>query len=1021
LGGPLLPKLLGGKTYFFMNYEGYRFPNATNLSRLVPTPLLKLGVVQVQNSAGAYVAYNLNPVPVTYNGVTYQPAACGTGLCDPRGLGMNPIVRDIWNKFMPLPNDPTAGDKVNTQGYLTPVKLPQTSDFGVVRIDHDFGSRNHFMASYRYYRFNQLTSQQVDIGGALPGNTLGQAAASAPRPVKPSYIVAGLTTTITSNLTNDFHFSYLKNWWQWSTNGAPPQLPGLGGAVEMGGESINALIPYNVDSQSTRQRTWDGHDSVYRDDLSLLHKNHLIQFGGSYQRNYDYFIRNDNGIGIDAALVYQITNGTGINFAAGQPAGLPSSQVSTYNQLYAEVLGLVSQTQVLLTRSGQNLTLNPVGDPIHIHAVLPKYDLYASDSWHIKPSLTLTYGLAYVIDMPPYSPDGKQVMFLDSAGSPISFDSFMGAKKQAALAGQVYNPTIGFATIQNVTGRPKYPFDPFYGGVSPRAAVAWNPNFDNGILGKVFGHGKTVIRGGYSRIYGRTQGIRMAGVPANGIGIGQVVQCIGPSKSGQCTSTGGVDPSTAFRIGTDGLTAPTIPVTQTLAQPYFPAVNGSAPAGDGALLDSKFRQDRSDEATFTIQRAISQKMIVEAGYIGRKIKNEYQLINIDAVPYMTTLGGQTFANAFSNIYQAVAGAAPLAAQPFFESALGGVGGAYCAGFANCTAAVASKQATNIKTTQVYSMWAALNAAPSWTLGRTLLSSPALPGGNVGSQLTALELSTSNGYGNYNAAFLSFTARDWHGMTARSNFTWGRALGTGTVNQSGSSMTVPDPWVLQAGYGPQPYDIRFVYNLTMVYQSPFFRGQKGALGRVLGGWIISPLFTAQSGVPLEVSIGSGSNANAQSFGEVYGNSNTAYENAMGVTKFTGGNQAHYNVSVPSGCGINGNASTGGAGINLFADPNASCAQFRRLILGYDTNAGGAGVIRGFPTWNLDATVTKDVRVNERLGATLIVQFSNLLNHFQPANPTMNIDSPATWGVVTNQATSTNGLQARQMEFGLRLRF
>src|SRR5205807_9215441 len=118
-------------------------------------------------------------------------------------------------------------------------------------------------------------------------------------------------------------------------------------------------------------------------------------------------------------------------------------------------------------------------------------------------------------------------------------------------------------------------------------------------------------------------------------------------------------------------------------------------------------------------------------------------------PYMTTLGGQTFANAFSNLYQQVAaGQAAVGAQPFFESALGGAAGSYCAGFASCTAAVASKQATAIKTTQVYSLWAALNAAPSWTLGRTLLSSPALAGGSVGPQLTALELSTCNGYGNY---------------------------------------------------------------------------------------------------------------------------------------------------------------------------------------------------------------------------------------------------------------------------------
>ncbi len=312
LGGPLAPKLLGGKTYFFVNYEGYRFPNAATFERTVPTPLLKLGVIQLPNAAGVYQAYNINPFPVTYNGTVYPSAQCGGGPCDPRGLGINPIVSQIWNKYMPLPNDPTAGDLYNTQGYLTSLPLPQSSDFGVIRLDHDFSEKWHFMASYRYYRYFQNTSSQTDIGGLLPGDTFGNAAASAPRPQKPSFLVGALTTTISANLTNDFHFSYLRNQWQWSTNGAPPQLPGLAGAVEMGGESANALVPYNVDSQSTRQRQWDGHDALFRDDLSLLHGNHLFQYGVSYQRNYDFFTRNDNGIGIDAQLVYQITNGTGI-------------------------------------------------------------------------------------------------------------------------------------------------------------------------------------------------------------------------------------------------------------------------------------------------------------------------------------------------------------------------------------------------------------------------------------------------------------------------------------------------------------------------------------------------------------------------------------------------------------------------------------------------------------------------------------------------------------------------------------
>lgn len=116
------------------------------------------------------------------------------------------------------------------------------------------------------------------------------------------------------------------------------------------------------------------------------------------------------------------------------------------------------------------------------------------------------------------------------------------------------------------------------------------------------------------------------------------------------------------------------------------------------------------------------------------------------------------------------------------------------------------------------------------------------------------------------------------------------------------------------------------------------------------------------------------------------------------------------------GTAGNAAGGGSGINLFADPSAVYSGFRRLILGVDTNGGGAGVLRGFGTFNLDLAVTKDFRIKEKVGATLSFQFINVLNHFQPANPTLSIDSPASFGVVTGQANTP-----RQMEFGLRFFF
>ena len=177
----------------------------------------------------------------------------------------------------------------------------------MARIDHDFGEKWRLFATYRYMRLVNLTTNQVDIGGLLPGDTKGTPAAEAPRPQNPGYLVLGMTTNVTPTTTNEFRFNYTRNFWQWGTANAPPQLPGLGGAVEIASgyrnstaESstcANTLIPYNVGTQCTRQRFWDGQDKLVRDDVTMIKGNHLFQFGGTYQRNFDYHMRTDNGVG----------------------------------------------------------------------------------------------------------------------------------------------------------------------------------------------------------------------------------------------------------------------------------------------------------------------------------------------------------------------------------------------------------------------------------------------------------------------------------------------------------------------------------------------------------------------------------------------------------------------------------------------------------------------------------------------------------------------------------------------------
>jgi hypothetical protein len=97
------------------------------------------------------------------------------------------------------------------------------------------------------------------------------------------------------------------------------------------------------------------------------------------------------------------------------------------------------------------------------------------------------------------------------------------------------------------------------------------------------------------------------------------------------------------------------------------------------------------------------------------------------------------------------------------------------------------------------------------------------------------------------------------------------------------------------------------------------------------------------------------------------------------------------------------------------------EFSRPVLGYDYNAGGAGPIRGFGFWDLDATVSRDIRIHEAIHLTFTWQVINMLNHFVPLDPTLNIDSPSSFGVVRSQYTTPNGAVARSMEFGLRLGF
>src|SRR5205807_6124486 len=145
---------------------------------------------------------------------------------------------------------------------------------------------------------------------------------------------------------------------------------------------------------------------------------------------------------------------------------------------------------------------------------------------------------------------------------------------------------------------------------------------------------------------------------------------------------------------------------------------------------------------------------------------------------------------------ATAATTMVAPQSFLESALAGTG--YCTP-GNCTATVVSKEFVNFKSQNVWTLWSDLDngsTAPGFNFPFSMMNTG--PNAQISSNVTP---STSFGHGNYNGAFVTFRMNDWHGVTLQNNFTWSKALGTGSYVQATSGLTAVDPFDIDRQYGP----------------------------------------------------------------------------------------------------------------------------------------------------------------------------------------------------------------------------
>ncbi len=276
----------------------------------------------------------------------------------------------------------------------------------------------------------------------------------------------GLTRTYGANTVNEARFSYMRdlNVIGQPVGGVGPTLasqgfisgPGTLGIVPLN-KSVEGIenVAFNdftigVDVTGERQVN---NTFMWSDTLSRIIGHHTVKLGGSF--HLDQVNIDSNSIN-NGSFVFNGTE-TGSDFA-----DFLLGVASTYEQ----------------------------GDASPFYIRNKYIGLFAQDSWKLRPNLTLNYGLRWDV-LPPWHEKYNQLQTFVLGQQSLVYP---GAPKGMVFPGDPGIPSTLAPTK----------WDNF----SPRLGVTYSPNFDSGLLGKVFGSsGKSSIHAGFGFFYSAFEGL----------------------------------------------------------------------------------------------------------------------------------------------------------------------------------------------------------------------------------------------------------------------------------------------------------------------------------------------------------------------------------------------------------------------------------------------------------------------------------------------------------------------------------
>ena len=370
LGGPIrIPKLYNGanRSFFFFNYDGYRYVTSTSGFYTMPTAAQSGGDFSGLYDGQSRKISIFDPATTTAganNSGTSREAFPNNVIPASR---IDPVAKNI-NAFYPLPNRTPDNDLTNLNNYYGAVSGHKRMNQSTTRLDHRFTDRHNISGRYIYYL--QFTDQGT--GNLYPSPVIR----GRNDPFGGHNIVISDSYVIRPNLFHEFRIGLARQNFGFavpSADGGWAQKVGLPANVppDVFPNISNGLPGFSTGTVGFRGGlVWQLYDG-----FNWVHGNHSVKFGTEL-----HLIQANN---------LQKSNPSGtFNFSSALTNNALANTTATGYGFATYLLGQVSSATVT-THLGES-------------EVGKSASLYVNDDWRVNRRLTVNAGVRYDFQQQPY-------------------------------------------------------------------------------------------------------------------------------------------------------------------------------------------------------------------------------------------------------------------------------------------------------------------------------------------------------------------------------------------------------------------------------------------------------------------------------------------------------------------------------------------------------------------------------------------------------------------------------------------